>query len=154
MENVKWLKDCEICNTGLCKQIDEYKEQGMSERAASRKMEQECDELWSADKIYGRYRYYKKGHAGGVGKTHTLSDDEILARAEAIKSKRKVTVKVMHKVRDFLLSSACQSCPEDPSTCRAMRDVFNACNDSAIEEFKDFVGHEGFREMFRNADSY
>ncbi len=88
IEELTWLKDCEICNVGVCKQMDKYQEQGMSERAASRQMEKDCDGIWDADKIYGRYRYYKKGHSGGVGKTHKLSDDEILKRAEEITEQR------------------------------------------------------------------
>jgi hypothetical protein len=69
--NTSWIKDCEICNTGLCDQLQEYVDQGLSEREASRQMERDCGGLWSAEKIYGRFRYYVKGHAGGaVGKPH------------------------------------------------------------------------------------
>lgn len=74
MKQPAWLKDCELCNAGVCKRIDELKDQGLSERAASRKMENDCDGLWSADKIHGRYRYYKKGHTGSVGKPHKLEN--------------------------------------------------------------------------------
>jgi len=66
MEMVKWFKDCQICNVGLCDQLDEYiKNNGMSARAASKQMEKECNNLYSASQIRNRYRYYKKGHAGG-----------------------------------------------------------------------------------------
>ena len=55
---MSWLKDCEICNTGLCKAVDERKEKGMSERAACRDMSGESEGLYSEDAIYSRYRYY------------------------------------------------------------------------------------------------
>lgn len=87
--STQWLKDCEICNTGLCTQMRNYIDQGMSARSASRQMEQDCSGLWPADKIHGRYRYYVKGHAGGnVGKPHKFTDDEVLQRAEEIKKQR------------------------------------------------------------------
>lgn len=59
-----WLKDCEICNVGLCKRIDELKEEGNSTREAARIMDSESDGLWEADKIRNRYRYYKQGRGG------------------------------------------------------------------------------------------
>lgn len=65
MEELKWLKDCELCNVGVCNTIDDYQAQGLSIRAAAEKMEQECEGLWSASKIRDRYRYYKQGHSGG-----------------------------------------------------------------------------------------
>ncbi len=29
MKETNWLKDCELCNAGVCKRIDELKEQGL-----------------------------------------------------------------------------------------------------------------------------
>lgn len=53
-----WLKDCEICNSGLCKAVDERKEQGLTEHAACKEMSEESEGLYSTDAILGRYRYY------------------------------------------------------------------------------------------------
>ncbi len=105
--NLRWLKDCEICNTGLCSQFQEYVEQGMSERAAARQMEKDCGNLWSADKIYGRYRYYAKGHGGGsVGKTHRENSE--LVRV------------YMQKFVGILQQKACPDCEKDPMSCEVM----------------------------------
>ena len=60
-----WLKDCEICNVGLCKRIDGLKDDGKTIREAARIMESESEGLWEADKIRDRYRYYKGGKGGG-----------------------------------------------------------------------------------------
>lgn len=35
----EWLKGCEICDAGLCARVDELKDQGMSERQASKVLE-------------------------------------------------------------------------------------------------------------------
>ena len=59
-----WLKDCEICNVGLCKRIIDMKHEGKSTRREARIMEVESDGLWDADKIRNRYRYYKQGRGG------------------------------------------------------------------------------------------
>ncbi len=75
MNGVKWLKDCEICNTGLCKQMAEHKEVGKTEREAARMMEEECDGLWSAKNIRDRYRYYTKVRGGGISATRAISTD-------------------------------------------------------------------------------
>ncbi len=55
---MSWLKDCEICNTGLCKTVDAKKESGLSERAACREMSGESEGLYSEDAILNRYRYH------------------------------------------------------------------------------------------------
>ncbi len=81
MENVKWLKDCELCNAGVCKRIDELKEQGLTERAASRKMEEECGGEQSADKILGRYKYHAKQQYGGGGTPTKKTYDERMEAA-------------------------------------------------------------------------
>lgn len=74
MNNINWLKDCELCNNGVCKRIDDLKESGLSERAAAKQMEQDCDGLRDASKIRDRYRYYKKGHSGGNPPKHPTLD--------------------------------------------------------------------------------
>ena len=43
MKNVQWIKDCELCNDGVCNTIAEYTSDGMTVRAAARKMSEECD---------------------------------------------------------------------------------------------------------------
>jgi hypothetical protein len=53
-----WLKNCEICNTGLCSHLDELKAKGMSEREAARKMSVESDGIYSEEHIRKRYRYH------------------------------------------------------------------------------------------------
>ena len=53
-----WLKDCLICNTGLCKAVDELKAQGLSENAACKQMSQKSDGLYSGEAIKGRYRHH------------------------------------------------------------------------------------------------
>jgi len=65
MKKADWLLGCEICNTGLCKRIDELKDQDKTVREAARIMESESDGLWDAEKIRDRYRYYKGGKSGG-----------------------------------------------------------------------------------------
>jgi hypothetical protein len=65
----KWLKDCEICNVGLCKRMTELTApiekggKGLSEREAARIMESEAadqigEKVWSAKHIQARYRYH------------------------------------------------------------------------------------------------
>jgi len=63
---MSWLKDCEICNTGLCKTVDEYKDQGLSENAACKKMSGESGGLYSKEAIRNRYRWHtgKKDEVG------------------------------------------------------------------------------------------
>ncbi len=61
METVEWLKDCEICNVGLCKRLTELTDGGLSARAASREMTEDCEGLWTPDQILARYKYYTKG---------------------------------------------------------------------------------------------
>ncbi len=43
MKNVQWIKDCELCNDGVCNTIAEYTSDGITVRAAVRKMSEECD---------------------------------------------------------------------------------------------------------------
>jgi len=54
----EWLKDCLICNTGLCKTVDGLKDQGLSENAACNQMSEESDGLYSKEAIRGRYRLH------------------------------------------------------------------------------------------------
>lgn len=53
-----WLKDCEICNAGLCATVDNKKREGKTERAACREMSEESGGLYSYRAILNRYRYY------------------------------------------------------------------------------------------------
>jgi DNA repair photolyase len=57
-----WLKDCEICNAGLCSTMDRLKAEGKSEREAAKTMEQEAVQIigakvWTAQQIRARYIY-------------------------------------------------------------------------------------------------
>lgn len=68
----RWLKDCEICNVGLCSCLDELVEKGMSIREAARRMEKESEGLYSESAIRNRYQYYKdpnRKKAGGISAT-------------------------------------------------------------------------------------
>jgi N6-adenosine-specific RNA methylase IME4 len=56
-----WLKECEVCNAGLCVRVDNLKADGKSERAACRIMSEECEGLYSSSEIRKRYRYHKIG---------------------------------------------------------------------------------------------
>lgn len=62
----EWLKDCEVCNAGLCSRIDTLKEEGKSVRQACKDLEQESKGIWSASQINARYLYYT-----GVRKPNT-----------------------------------------------------------------------------------
>jgi len=53
-----WLKDCEICNAGLCKTVDSLKEEGLSINAACVKMADETDGLYTKEAIRGRYGWH------------------------------------------------------------------------------------------------
>ncbi len=55
---MSWLKDCEICNTGLCKTVDELKVSGMSENSACKQMSDESKGLYSKEAIRGRYLWH------------------------------------------------------------------------------------------------
>jgi hypothetical protein len=60
----KWLQGCEICNAGLCAEMDRLIEVGFSERKAAQQLvkQQEMSlhtELYSVASILNRYRYYK-----------------------------------------------------------------------------------------------
>lgn len=53
-----WLKDCLICNAGLCKTVDKLKAQGLSENKACEQMSEESDGLYSQEAIRSRYRLH------------------------------------------------------------------------------------------------
>lgn len=54
-----WLKDCEICNAGLCSAVDDRKETGMSEKKIFQEMSEESEGIYSPGAIRQRYKYYK-----------------------------------------------------------------------------------------------
>lgn len=83
-----WLKDCEICNTGLCKAVDERKERGLSERAACQEMSEESKGLYSEDAILSRYRYYTGKTKRQPCEIHTQTEDGILQAANEIQERR------------------------------------------------------------------
>jgi N6-adenosine-specific RNA methylase IME4 len=62
----EWLKDCEICNAGLCAEMDNYIACGMSVNKAAKQLEKDQKKkigtkLYSAATIRNRYNYYKGG---------------------------------------------------------------------------------------------
>ncbi len=72
-DDIEWMNGCELCNTGICNQMNEYIEkEEMGEREASRKMAEECEDLWTASQIYDRFRYHtnKKKSQKTAGKPH------------------------------------------------------------------------------------
>ena len=66
MDNVKWLKDCEICNTGLITVMDDLLEKTpkLTVNKAAKLVADEGNEkvgmnLYSAEAIRNRYRLHK-----------------------------------------------------------------------------------------------
>jgi hypothetical protein len=61
-----WLKDCEICNVGLCNTVNDLKKQGLSENAACQQLSEESEGLYSKETIRNRYRWHtgKKNEVG------------------------------------------------------------------------------------------
>jgi hypothetical protein len=56
-----WLKDCAICNEGLCSTVDELKEKGLSENKIFKRMSDESEGHYTEGAIRQRYKYYKGG---------------------------------------------------------------------------------------------
>jgi len=55
-----WLKDCEVCNTGLCATIDNLQQKtGYKLNTIYRMMAEESDGLYTWDQLKQRYRYHK-----------------------------------------------------------------------------------------------
>lgn len=66
---VSWLKDCEICNAGLCKEMTYLTDSadrgglGLPVREAAKRLEEQGkkqigDTVWTAEQIRARYLYY------------------------------------------------------------------------------------------------
>jgi hypothetical protein len=66
---VDWLRGCEICNTGLCRKMDELTGSskkggvGLPIREAAKRLEKQATErigeqVWTAEQIRARYLYY------------------------------------------------------------------------------------------------
>ena len=60
----EWLKDCEICNAGLCARFDELVSQGLSHRRAVKVLENEQKEalgesLYSWKALWGRVKRHR-----------------------------------------------------------------------------------------------
>ena len=80
---VSWLKECEICNAGLCSTVDTLiKEDGMGLREASRELARQAEEhfkkegasiedSFSADAILSRYRWHTNRIKRKVCDNHT-----------------------------------------------------------------------------------
>jgi hypothetical protein len=67
--SVDWLRGCEICNTGLCRKMDELTASlkkggtGLPIREAAERLEEQATErigekVWTAEQIRARYLYY------------------------------------------------------------------------------------------------
>ena len=56
-----WLKDCAICNEGLCSTVDELKKKGLSEKKIFKQMSDESEGDYTEGAIRQRYKYYKGG---------------------------------------------------------------------------------------------
>lgn len=76
----EWLKECEICNTGLCKEMKyltdsvEKGGQGLPVREASKKLEAQAtkqigEKVWTAEQIRARYLYHTGQMEGGRNST-------------------------------------------------------------------------------------
>ncbi len=79
-KDVPWLKDCEICNTGLCSRMDDLLNDGTrSVREASRIMSEESGNVWNDNEIRHRYRYYK-GPKVKTGRKPPSPSKEIISR--------------------------------------------------------------------------
>jgi N6-adenosine-specific RNA methylase IME4 len=62
---IEWIKNCEICNVGVCKRVDAQKHEVGGAKAVCKIMEAEPENnpngepIWTWNHIYQRYRYYK-----------------------------------------------------------------------------------------------
>lgn len=80
-DKMGWLKDCEICNAGLCKRMDELTQggKGLSEREAAKVMEAEAaasigEKVWNAEQIRHRYLYHS-GKRSGAKRTRDVEEE-------------------------------------------------------------------------------
>jgi len=74
MREIYWLKECEICDAGLCRRMDELQEAGYTQRESARIMEDEAAEclgevLWKAPQIRRRYLYHSGKRINGTNCT-------------------------------------------------------------------------------------
>lgn len=129
---VDWLKDCEICNAGLCHQMDEYKSAGMSDRDAATQVEKDSNGLYSASVIRDRYRYHAKRQGGG--KSPKMTDDEILARAEKIKARRVMLETITRAIGLGLFTpgTSCELCLEESPTCEIRKALEQAAQNEMV----------------------
>jgi len=95
-------KDCEICNTGLCKAVDARKEGGLSERATCREMSDESEGLYSENAILNRYRYHTGKKKVCQSDTPTFNElkkeFEEVKRLEPLIEKENVTLEELNKL--------------------------------------------------------
>lgn len=62
--NVIWLKECEICNAGLCAEVDRLKESGLTENAACKQLVEQQEQIlgeviYSQSSIRNRYQWHR-----------------------------------------------------------------------------------------------
>jgi len=81
-----WLKDCLICNTGLCATVDHLKEKGLTLNAACRAMATQSEDLFTGDQLKQRYLYHtsktkrKDDPEAGRNSTDEIEDSEMKKR--------------------------------------------------------------------------
>jgi hypothetical protein len=69
----KWIKNCQICNDGLCIRFEELKKNAHKDRRIAAIMAEEANQAYpelkdefSADRIRDRYRYHMKKKMGEI----------------------------------------------------------------------------------------
>jgi hypothetical protein len=81
-----WLKDCAICNEGLCSTVDELKDQGLSENKIFKRMSDESEGVYSEGAIRQRYKYYKGGEKTSPPKEKRTDADKNIILSNEFKS--------------------------------------------------------------------
>ena len=98
-----WLKDCEICNVGLCKRMDELiaDGKGLSQREAAKELEGEAqrtigEKVWTAEVIRHRYIY----HTAKSGRNPTTPLDGLILKYPSFPLSQEDRVKVTLEARN------------------------------------------------------
>ncbi len=141
METVQWINNCKLCNDGVCNTIAEYTSDGMTVRAAARKMSEECGGEFTAKQIRGRWKYKVKDQKGGGRKPPKITDAEILERAALIRSGEGIWTRLTNVIQQC----ACPECINDPNDCEAMKGLisktFLELSDEVRESILENIRH-------------
>ncbi len=125
---ISWLKDCEICNAGLCKTVNELKDQGLTENAACKQMSNESEGLYSTEAIRGRYLW----HTGKV-KRKVVDSQQSREKRETNKSLKEKLERTERKLEntkkeledaDLYISKKAWNRPSEP--LKAFKSAYNA----------------------------